>query len=158
LLSTDGASKSAEFARTSTFRRTRRLEKGTTVHELSLCDSIARLAVDHAGGRPVLSVQLRVGALRQIVPDTLEFCWTAVSRHPLLDSALLDIERVPGVIACGDCGVHYTLVEFLFRCPACDSCLGSVVSGEEFLVTAIEVAEDNAPLPSAVPTSTTSKE
>jgi len=119
------------------------------VHELSLCDSIARLAVDHAGGRPVLAVQLRVGALRQIVPDTLEFCWSAVSRHPLLDHAVLDIEQVPGVIECGACGVHYTLAEFVLRCPECDSSLGSVVSGEEFLVTAIEVAEDNDKLPPA---------
>ena len=43
------------------------------MHELSLSSAIVNTAVKHAGGRRVTVVSLRVGRLRQVVPDTLDF-------------------------------------------------------------------------------------
>ena len=43
------------------------------MHELSLCMAIARTATDHANGRPVDRVFVRIGHFRQVVPDTLQF-------------------------------------------------------------------------------------
>jgi hydrogenase nickel incorporation protein HypA/HybF len=109
------------------------------VHELSISNAIARVALEHAGGRPVTSVQVKVGALRQIVPDALTFCWDVVRRQPLLEGSRLEINHVPGVIECGVCSARSTLTEFVLHCPACGSGLVGVVSGEEFLVTSIEL-------------------
>jgi hydrogenase nickel incorporation protein HypA/HybF len=109
------------------------------VHELSISNAIAKVVLEHADGRRVTSVQVTVGALRQIVPDALTFCWDVVSRQPLLEDSRLEIDHVPGEIACGTCSARSTLTEFVLRCPACGSGLVSVVSGEEFLVTSIEV-------------------
>jgi len=115
------------------------------VHELSLSEAIAKVAVSHAGGRRVESVQVRVGALRQVVPDSLVFCWElARAPRPLLKGSRLEIEQVPGVVECSDCGARATLTAFVLRCPACDSGLVHVVEGEEFLVTSIEVADEAA--------------
>jgi hydrogenase nickel incorporation protein HypA/HybF len=110
------------------------------VHELSVSSAIAKVVLDHAAGRPVTSVQVRVGALRQIVPDALTFCWEIVRDQPLLEDSRLEIDRVPAVITCGECEVTSTLTDFVMLCPACDSALVTVVSGEEFLVTSIYVA------------------
>jgi hydrogenase nickel incorporation protein HypA/HybF len=43
------------------------------VHELSVSAAVVDTAVRHAGGRPVAVVNLRVGHLRQVVPDSLLF-------------------------------------------------------------------------------------
>jgi hydrogenase nickel incorporation protein HypA/HybF len=110
------------------------------VHELSISNAIAKVVLEHADGRAVTSVQMRVGALRQIVPDALTFCWDVISRQSLLEGSALEIDYVPGVIECGECAASSTLTEFALRCPACGSPLVHVVSGEEFLVTSIELA------------------
>jgi hydrogenase nickel incorporation protein HypA/HybF len=109
------------------------------MHELSICDSIARAATQHADGRRVRSVQLRVGALRQVVPDTLIFCWSVVSRGPLLEGSTMDIEQVPGVIECRDCGTRSELNRFVLRCPDCAGGAVTVVAGEELLIVSIDV-------------------
>ena len=55
------------------------------MHELSMCDAIARTVVDRAAGRRVLSVSVRIGHLRQVVPDTMTFCWEMVTAGTELD-------------------------------------------------------------------------
>jgi hydrogenase nickel incorporation protein HypA/HybF len=111
------------------------------VHELSISRAIAEVALRHAGDRPVEAVQVRVGALRQIVPDSLTFCWSIVSRQPRLEDSRLDVEQVPGVIECGQCGTRSTLTEFALACPVCGTGLVTVVAGDEFLVTSIDLRE-----------------
>lgn len=111
------------------------------MHELSICASIAEIVRRHAAGRRVLSVSVRLGQLRQVVPETLEFCWNAVSSDAPLSGAALEIEFVPGVIECGECGERSALADPFPRCPACGGVAVSVVSGEEFYVDSIDVAD-----------------
>lgn len=111
------------------------------MHELSISRAIAEVVLRHAGDSQVRSVQVRVGALRQIVPDSLTFCWSIVRRQPRLEQSQLDIERVPGVIECAQCGARSILTEFELACPSCTDGLVCVVSGDEFLVTSIELDE-----------------
>ena len=61
------------------------------MHELSLCHAIAGVVTSHAEGRPVEVVRVRVGALRQVVPDSLLFCWSIVRDHEGLGAAELQI-------------------------------------------------------------------
>jgi hydrogenase nickel incorporation protein HypA/HybF len=111
------------------------------VHELSITRAIAEVVVEHARGRRVEAVGVRVGALRQIVPDSLDFCWDIVRRRPGLEDARLDIERVPGIVHCTCCDQRSTLTEFTLRCPACGDGLVRVVQGEECLVTWLDIAD-----------------
>jgi hydrogenase nickel incorporation protein HypA/HybF len=115
------------------------------VHELSICNSIARAAVQSAGGRRVRSVQLQVGALRQVVPDTLIFCWSVVSRGPLLEGSVLTIDLVPAEIECADCGARNMLSRFHLSCPECSGRDVTVVAGEELLLISIDVVGDLEP-------------
>jgi hydrogenase nickel incorporation protein HypA/HybF len=114
------------------------------VHELSISYAIAEVVLRHAGDRTVRSVQVRVGALRQIVPDSLTLCWSIVSRPPQLQGSQLNIEHVPGRIECSQCGVLSTLTDFSLSCPACGNGFIRVVSGDEFLVDSIDVAPREA--------------
>ena len=67
------------------------------MHELSLSGAIVNTVVKHAAGRPVSLVSLRVGALRQVVPDTLEFYFEFVS-GTVCESARLE-QADPGAAA-----------------------------------------------------------
>ena len=49
------------------------------MHELSIADAIVRIACAHAGGRRIESVEVKVGHLRQVVPDALAFAFTLVA-------------------------------------------------------------------------------
>ena len=110
------------------------------MHELSLCQAIAGVVKPHAAGRRVDVVRVQVGALRQVVPDTLSFCWTLVREHEGMADAELELELVPAEVACRACGEQSTIASrWSVRCPRCDSPDVAVVHGEEFLVTSVDV-------------------
>jgi len=111
------------------------------VHELSLCRAIAGVASRASAGRRVRRIGLRVGALRQVVPDTLVACWAMVSQDTPLAGSVLDVEPVSAQIRCGACGRTHTLDEPVLRCDACESTDVTVVAGEELLVTTLDLAE-----------------
>lgn len=115
------------------------------MHELALCDAIARAVVDHAEGRNVSTVHLRVGALRQVVPETLSYCWSVVSRGRTLDGSTLSIEEVPGEVVCDDCHARTTLTRFSVGCGSCGGTATRVVAGQELLIVAIDVGEPEHP-------------
>ena len=102
------------------------------MHELSLASAIIDTAERHAAGRPVSVISLRVGALRQVVPESLELYVEIVGRGTLCEGARLEIELVPARLAC--CGAEWEPPSF--RCPQCGRG-GEVVSGGEFLVESI---------------------
>lgn len=109
------------------------------MHELSLCNAIAATVTDHADGRPIRSVRLRVGAFRQVVPDTLRFCWSGRIADTELAGCRLDLVEVPAVVTCRSCSASTTLSEPMLVCAACGGRDVDLVSGEEFLIESIEV-------------------
>ena len=112
------------------------------MHELSLCESIHAIVERAREGRPVDTVQLRVGGLRQVVPETLAACWTMLTESGPLARSRLRIEQVPVVVDCRACGDRTTMRDLpLLACGSCASTDLSLVSGEEFLVVSLELAE-----------------
>lgn len=112
------------------------------MHELSLCQAIAGVVAPHAAGRRVDVVRVRVGALRQVVPESLEFCWTLVRDHHDMADARLELEFVPAEVACRECGRRSAIESrFSVACPQCRSAEVAVVAGEEFMVTSVDVSE-----------------
>lgn len=111
------------------------------MHELSICRSIADIVGRHADGRDVRVVHVRIGRLRQIIPDTLVYCWSLVSENTALDGAELRVESVPARIRCAECGHEETLDAPIMRCGRCEGRQVTIVAGEEFLITSLELAE-----------------
>jgi hydrogenase nickel incorporation protein HypA/HybF len=111
------------------------------VHELSLCQAIARIATEHSGGQHVSCVHVRIGYLRQVVPDSLQFCWGIVAGAGPLEACVLDIEQVPAVVTCNACGARSTLDGPILVCGSCASTDTVLLSGDEFLVLSIDVVE-----------------
>ena len=112
------------------------------MHELSICSAIVSTAEKHAEGRPVSQVKVRVGHLRQVVPDALQFSWEVVSSSTTdLKDAELVIEQVPAVVECLDCGARTTLDTPLLACGTCEGFDVELLSGEELLVVSIDLVD-----------------
>ena len=112
------------------------------MHELSLCQSIYGITDRAREGRPVVTVRLRVGALRQVVPDTLSYCWGVVTDTTPLAGSVLDIEPVAAELSCRSCGATTVLADrFLIACDSCDGADVEVVHGEELVVASLDLAE-----------------
>jgi hydrogenase nickel incorporation protein HypA/HybF len=115
------------------------------VHELSLSSAIVNTVVKHAAGRRVTVVSMRIGALRQVVPDTLDFYFAFVARDTVCEGALLEQELIPARVRCDPCEREWEIAMPIFRCPGCGGA-ARVVSGSEFEVESIHVeAECIAP-------------
>lgn len=121
------------------------------MHELAVAQAIVAAAERHARGRPVAVVRVRVGRLRQVVPEYLGFYFEVASEETICEGAELEWERAPSLLACAACGAEWDPAppparsgdELIvrFRCPECESADHRVVSGEEVVVESIDVTE-----------------
>jgi hydrogenase nickel incorporation protein HypA/HybF len=139
------------------------------VHELSLAGAVIDTAERHAGGRRVTRVRLRLGELRQVVPDSLAFYFEHVARGTLCEGAVLEHEVVSARLGCAGCRVSWDIdavpawapdaygsppgaqvrgqttpgarPRASFRCPHCGGADVGVESGDELEVESIEVEE-----------------
>ena len=112
------------------------------MHELSLSGAIVNTVVKHAQERAVSVVNLRVGALRQVVPGTLDFYFGFVAKGTVCEGARLEQELVPARLHCTRCEREWEMDLPIFRCPDCgDAGEVEVGSGDEFEVESIEVEE-----------------
>ena len=112
------------------------------MHELALAQAIADTVALHADGRRVDRVEVRIGHLRQVVPDSLQFSWELLVDGTELTGCALDIDHVPAVLECRACAGTTTLDLPILVCADCGSTNVALVSGEEFLITSIDRAKE----------------
>jgi len=114
------------------------------MHELSIAQSIleivqANLPVADAGS--VKLVKIRVGQLSGVVPDSLDFCFGAITHGTSLQGATLDIEKVPFVLKCRACNTSFESEAGVVLCPTCGGMDTEVLSGTELQVVEIELLD-----------------
>jgi hydrogenase nickel incorporation protein HypA/HybF len=111
------------------------------MHELSIATAVLGTVRKHAGDRPVELVAMRVGTLRQVVPESLSFYWEIVSRDTPCEGTPLQLTIVETQLRCEDCGREWQPLTPAFRCPDCSSAAVSVTAGEELEVEYLELKE-----------------
>lgn len=124
------------------------------MHELAIARSIVDVAERHAGGLPVEVVRVKVGRLRQVVPEYLGFNFEIAAAGTVCEGAELECEKTPSLLRCRDCGFEWDPApppargdqELIvgFRCPGCLSADHEVASGDELLVESIDVEDSGA--------------
>lgn len=114
------------------------------MHELSIAEGILDIVRqylpegDHKG---VKAVRMKVGTLAGVVPDSLEFCFSAIIQGTSLQGATLEIEHIPLVVECRQCKARSESELSMFVCPSCGDGKVTVISGQELQVTEIELEE-----------------
>lgn len=112
------------------------------MHELSVCQALVRhidrIAAQHQA-REVARVQLRIGPLSGIEPDLLRQAFPLAAAASLAAAAELCIERTPLRLHCNDCGSDSDGRPNFLLCGTCGGGNTRLVSGDELLLTGIEL-------------------
>ena len=111
------------------------------MHELSIIEALlesAETALRPYAAPRVTTVTVRIGALRQVVPSTLEFCFQAATAGTALAGAKLAIEPVAARAWCRDCRAEFAVTEDWFECPRCHGMATEVLAGNELLLASLE--------------------
>lgn len=119
------------------------------MHELALGQAIVDSVNRRAEGREIHQVVVRIGHLRQVVPDSLQFAWEMLTQGSDLDRTRLEIDHVPAVIVCRECGETTILSWPILLCASCDSIDVELVSGEEFLIATMDLRDADPATPEA---------
>ena len=110
------------------------------MHEFAIASGVVDIALAHCDGRRVTAVNLRIGALRQVVPDTLATAFELAARGTACAGARLERELVPALLYCPACAREWTPTEPAFRCFVCQEA-AVVIGGRELEVESIEVED-----------------
>lgn len=109
------------------------------MHELSLIEGIVDIILTELPKHnisKVESISLRIGEMRQVVPDALHFAFECVSKDTPLEGAKLIIDNIPIKGKCGQCNYEFILEHWFGNCPKCQSNRIEIISGKE-----LEIAE-----------------
>ena len=116
------------------------------MHEWAIAENINRQlleAVEDKGLIRVEKVVLRIGELRQIVPETLKEAFHFLNRETVLAGAELEMEILPLRLRCGACGEVTPDGKFTDRCPRCGKRDFTVISGRELYIDYLEGEKEN---------------
>jgi hydrogenase nickel incorporation protein HypA/HybF len=112
------------------------------MHELSIAQNIISIVQEHLNEEQMFSVKyvrVKVGKLSNILTDSLIFGFDALTKDTNLDGVTLEVEHIPLTIECKNCGKSTSLENYIFQCPSCRGTSISVVSGNELMVSEIEL-------------------
>jgi hydrogenase nickel incorporation protein HypA/HybF len=112
------------------------------MHEMALAASVLDIVEDYArreAARRVRSVRLAIGRLSNVEIEAIRFCFDAVTRGSVADSAVLNIEEIPGVGWCMECAAQVPLASASEACPLCGGYQLTVTGGTEMQVRELEV-------------------
>ena len=86
----------------------------------------------------VKTIRLQVGAMAAVVPESLTFCFNLISENTIAAGAGIEIETLPVVARCQDCGTLFEVEDLVFICPHCQAPALELVSGRELTLLNIE--------------------
>ena len=106
------------------------------MHELAIAENLLEMAgqeLRKRGLRRLLALRVRCGALAGVMPEALEFAFTALTREQGLE-ARLEIVREPLRLRCAGCGREFAPAHgsLFTTCPFC---------GYEFFHQALDEAD-----------------
>ncbi len=111
------------------------------MHEMSIAQSVLDIVQEEGrahGLTKVRLIRLQVGELAAVVPESLRFCFDLMRKETIAEEASLEIERVPVVARCGECGTLFEVENNVFLCVHCGEPVMELISGRELNVLSIE--------------------
>ncbi len=117
------------------------------MHELQVTERILEVALKHVEGQNVsriVNIHLRIGDLSDLEEEWIQHYFDYLSKDTLAENAKLQIEKVPIVLECEDCGASFNVERRDMgeaTCPECedDEPSFNLISGREYTVTNLEV-------------------
>ncbi len=85
-------------------------------------------------------INMRIGALAGVVPDSLEFAFPIVCQGTMAEGATLEIEYVPALCRCSSCASEFEPKDFFYECPNCKALTVDLLHGKELDLAFLEVS------------------
>lgn len=110
------------------------------MHEFSIMQSIFKLIKDVAVKNNLIKIDkvvLKIGKLRQVFPDFLQFAFETVSQNTIAKGAALIIEEVPITMCCKSCQKEFMVEHNAYICPSCGAAKLELLTGKEILIASV---------------------
>lgn len=115
------------------------------MHETVLMQNLMETAVQALEGHNVTQVNrvtISLGRFSNVLPDALLFAFEAMTQDGVFKGAQLEMEHLPALARCLDCGYDYEADGFPIICPSCKSTNFTIMSGEEVYLQSLECEEE----------------
>lgn len=110
------------------------------MHELGILSAMVKTVEKIAAQEKLEHIEkivLQVGELSGIVPAYMESCYPAAVYKTFMENTKLELEIVPGIARCNDCGTEFNAAACDLKCPACGSQALTALSGRELIIKEI---------------------
>lgn len=111
------------------------------MHEAGIAQDLIEVAIQHlqrVPHGPVRLLHVRIGEMAGVNPDSLDFAFEAFGKGTELEGARLAIERLPLSVDCAACGQRTAVVNYVFRCAACNAEQVKIATGRELQFVSID--------------------
>jgi hydrogenase nickel incorporation protein HypA/HybF len=116
------------------------------MHEMGIATEIVRIVTESIppdiAAAKVARINLKVGKLAAVVPQSLHFCFEIAAKETPAEGAALNIEEIAVSARCNICRHMWEIMEPAFICPACDSSNIEMLSGRELDIESIELEDE----------------
>ena len=115
------------------------------MHEYAIAQALVEQVTDIArenGARAVTRVVIKVGKIRAVIPEILQWGFEVAAADSVAAGAELAIEEVAIVVQCQTCGAQSELDAPLYLCPICGSTNVVQVAGDELILQSLEIADE----------------
>ena len=114
------------------------------MHELGIAASILDCVQAEAGRHPgqhISTVGVKVGELSGVDADALRFGFECLVKETDFEPLTLEIEAIPRVQQCPQCGNEFRMTDYDPKCPSCGEFMTFCISGEQLDIAYMEVDE-----------------
>jgi len=112
------------------------------MHEISLAQNILDIIDETLANEKFTTLKevvVEIGELVAVVPDSLQFCYTALIEHTPYHDSKLSINILPLEAKCKSCSLKFKINNLSFNCPVCQSQDLEIVQGQELRISHVEV-------------------
>ena len=113
------------------------------MHEMALAEEVRQIVEAAALRENALCVRrvvVEIGRLAAVEPSAFEFCFAAVMRGSVAESATLTLIETAGSGWCEDCAATVTVDELYSSCPCCGAYRLRITGGMQMRVREIEIS------------------
>jgi hydrogenase nickel incorporation protein HypA/HybF len=108
------------------------------MHELSIAtailDEVGRAVAAQPEPVRVVRVEIEVGELKLVVPESLQTAWEAVRLDTPFGEVLLVVHEKKARARCRQCGSEFPAAVGEYACPGCHAADAEILEGNEILM------------------------
>ena len=115
------------------------------MHELSIAQNIIEIALDNSKkmqAKSVCEIELDIGTISGVIPETLEFALEVYVKDTILENAKIKINVIEAKAQCRICEKHFELDDIYTLCPYCGSFEFDIIQGKELKVKSIKIPDN----------------